>query len=182
MQNNPKLEKPDTTLNTQTEQLSKQLSELQQKITQLNHKITESKQENTPFSTPFVEAYQSYLMNWKNAGVNALEASSLTTDKTPQEAAKAVNLYLENTVKHNIYGAMAYQLAQINQDERNAFLSMMKPLKAQQWYVAAQGLYSRHHYRDTADEATTKGTILGVHYGMNDTLTSGIYLSTHKQK
>ncbi|MCR1837046.1 autotransporter domain-containing protein [Rodentibacter caecimuris] len=177
-----KLEKADTTLNTQTEQLGKQLSELQQKITQLNHKITESKQENTPFSTPFVEAYQSYLMNWKNAGVNALEASSLTTDKTPQEAAKAVNLYLENTVKHNIYGAMAYQLAQINQDERNALLSMMKPLKAQQWYVAAQGLYSRHHYRDTADDATTKGTMLSIHYGMNDTLTSGIYLSTHKQK
>ncbi|OOF67694.1 autotransporter domain-containing protein [Rodentibacter caecimuris] len=168
-------------INTQAEQFEKQITELQQKIDQLNSLMAEQKQTENSFSTPFVEAYQSYLMGWKTSGVNPLQESALTTDKSVQAATQAINRYLEDTVEHNIYGAMAHQFAQIVRDERSALLLTSKRLNDQEWYVTSKGIYSTHNYRNTAKNATTNSALLSVHYGINDSLTTGVYLSTHKQ-
>ncbi|KMK51224.1 hypothetical protein RO21_07345 [[Actinobacillus] muris] len=168
---------------TKTALINQQLADLQQKIDQLNQQIADQNlQAGKTFSTPFTDAYQSYLTHWQLSGVNALEASALTTDKSEQAATEAINRYLSDTVEHNIYGAVAHQLAQFTRDERNALLSLTKRLSDQQWYVAAKGLNATHNYRQTAEKATTNGAMVSVQYGVNDDLTAGAYIATHQQK
>ncbi|BFU59342.1 MULTISPECIES: autotransporter outer membrane beta-barrel domain-containing protein [Rodentibacter] len=167
--------------NMPTTNSSNQIAKLEQKITELNQALaTKQNEADARFNTAYKDAYDSYIANWKAGGVNPLQESALTTDKSAQQANDAINRYLAETVEQNIYGAVIHHLNQTVSQQRLTLSAMQKQLKAQEWHIAAQGIFDKIDYRKTADKATTKGSMLSLHYGVNDNLTVGAHIGTDK--
>ncbi|OOF56959.1 autotransporter outer membrane beta-barrel domain-containing protein [Rodentibacter myodis] len=167
--------------NVQVQDSREKIAKLEQKIAELSQALaTKQSKAETHFNTAYANAYNSYITGWKANGINPLEASALTTDKSTQQANNAINHYLAETVEHNIYGAVVHRLNQTISQQRLALSAMQKRLKDQEWHLAAQGLFDKTDYHQTADKATTSGSMLALHYGVNDNLTVGTHIGTNK--
>ncbi|TCP96183.1 autotransporter-like protein [Cricetibacter osteomyelitidis] len=132
------------------------------------------------FQTPYAEAYNSYIDSWRVNGINPLENSASTDNKSAKAASEAINRYLADTVEHNLYAAILPQLAHNMAVKRDALLSENKRLNAQEWMVSAQVLSRRNDYHESARKGKTHTSMLAIHYGINNDITTGAHISTNK--
>ncbi len=167
------------------EDLTKQVEKNQQQIdalTQKNQQLNDALNNNNVFDTPYAQAYHSYIESWRATGLNPLEKSALTTDKSVQQATDAVNHYFNQAVEHNIYGVVTNQLAKNITSQYNNILAQSKRLKEQEWNISANGLYDNQHYKQTAKKSTFRASTLAIHYGINSNTTAGIHIADEKTK
>ncbi|OOR99921.1 hypothetical protein B0187_03695 [Haemophilus paracuniculus] len=158
------------------QELAKQKAELERLQKVKNQTATKA----DTFATSYSAAYQSYIQAWQRTGVNMLEKSASTKDKSAEQANRAVNQYLAKTVKQNIYGGIP-RLAQDNSSRyREQILSSDNPLGQGQIQVNAATPHQKQRFSHVVDSAQFAGVLTSGRYGVTDQLALGMAFGTGK--